>query len=195
MASAFMLAYGAVFAAELVGDKLLYTTGTLAARYRAPSILAGVTAAIAVKTGAAVLIGAAIAAIPRLIVAGLTTISFVSVAVAMLRKPCEPIRRHDRRDHTSGTIMSFALVLGSEWGDLGQITTATMAAQLASPVAVWLGAVCAMSTKGLLAAWLGTRVRVWLRERLAPKTLRYGSVILLLCVGGFSVAESLFGDR
>ena len=195
MSSAFMLAYGAVFAAELVGDKLLYTTGTLATRYRAPSIVAGVTAAIAVKMGAAVLIGAAIASIPRLLVASLTTISFLSVAVAVLRKSHDSPRGQDARDRSRGALMSFTLVLGSEWGDLGQITAATMAAQLASPVAVWLGAVCAMSTKGLLAAWLGARVRIWLRERLTPRTIRYGSVILLLCVGGLSVAESLLGDR
>lgn len=70
MSSAFMLTYGAVFAAELVGDKLLYRTRTLAARYRVPSVPAGVTVAIAVTMGAAVLIGAAIAAIPRLRRAG-----------------------------------------------------------------------------------------------------------------------------
>jgi hypothetical protein len=41
----FLATYGAVFVAEIVGDKLLYTTGVLAARYRTvkrfPSCLRG----------------------------------------------------------------------------------------------------------------------------------------------------------
>jgi putative Ca2+/H+ antiporter (TMEM165/GDT1 family) len=82
-------------------------------------------------------------------------------------------------------------VLLSEWADLGQVTTATMAARFGSPLAVWSGAVCAMATKGILAAWLGAGVRRWLHGRLSPRAVRYGSVLLLLLLGGLSVAESL----
>ena len=41
----FFATFGAVFLAEIVGDKLLYTTGVLAARYRTMPILIGMTAA------------------------------------------------------------------------------------------------------------------------------------------------------
>jgi len=34
MLALFFATYGAVFVAEIVGDKLLYTTGVLATRYR-----------------------------------------------------------------------------------------------------------------------------------------------------------------
>src|SRR5262245_3350582 len=177
MPSAFALTYGAVFAAELVGDKLLYTTGTLATSYRIPSVIVGVTAALAVKLGTAVLVGEAISHIPRMLVASLTTVSFLSVAVAMWRKPLQASTTVETRDRSSGVLLSFLLALTSEWGDLGQITTATMTAQLDSPVAVWLGAVAAMTTKGVLAAWLGGRVRASLRVRLSPQVLRYLSVL------------------
>ena len=55
MVSVFILTYGAVFAAEIVGDKLLYTTGVLAARYRAMPIAFGATLAFMVKMGVAVM--------------------------------------------------------------------------------------------------------------------------------------------
>ncbi len=55
-ASVFVLTYGAVFAAELVGDKLLYTASALTARYRAIPIVSGAMLAFIVKTGTAVLV-------------------------------------------------------------------------------------------------------------------------------------------
>jgi putative Ca2+/H+ antiporter (TMEM165/GDT1 family) len=45
--------YGAVFLAEIAGDKLLYTTGVLAARYRTAPILCGMAVAFMAKMGAA----------------------------------------------------------------------------------------------------------------------------------------------
>ena len=45
MISVFLAAYAAVFAAEIVGDKLLYTTSVLATRYRFAPILGGVAMA------------------------------------------------------------------------------------------------------------------------------------------------------
>ena len=41
----FLATYGAVFVAEIVGDKLLYTTGVLAARYRTVPIMLGMALA------------------------------------------------------------------------------------------------------------------------------------------------------
>ena len=43
----FLATYGAVFLAEIVGDKLLYTTGVLATRYRPMPIVIGATLALA----------------------------------------------------------------------------------------------------------------------------------------------------
>ena len=39
MFGVFLATYGAVFVAEIVGDKLLYTTGVLATRYRSASVV------------------------------------------------------------------------------------------------------------------------------------------------------------
>ena len=47
----FFATYGAVFIAEIVGDKLLYTTGVLATRYRSASVIAGHGAGVHVQDG------------------------------------------------------------------------------------------------------------------------------------------------
>ena len=41
MIEIFLATYGAVFLAEIVGDKLLYTTGVLATRYRTAPVMIG----------------------------------------------------------------------------------------------------------------------------------------------------------
>ena len=73
-------AFGAVFVAEIVGDKLLYTTGVLAARYRTMPIMLGMAVAFMAKMGVAVIVGDAISKLPRPLVATITAISFLGVA-------------------------------------------------------------------------------------------------------------------
>ena len=79
--------YAAVFVAEIVGDKLLYTTGVLATRYRTVPILMGMLAAFMGKMAVAVAVGSAISKLPPLFVAAVTSLSFISVAIVLWRKP------------------------------------------------------------------------------------------------------------
>jgi len=134
--------------AEIVSDKLLYTTGILATRYRTAPVLVGMATAFMAKMGVAVLIGKAISTLPPILVAAVSTASFLGVAYALWRKPLPTAET--RKDHTASkaAIVSFAAVFFSEWGDVGQITAATMAARFGSPLLVWIGAVAAMVTKG-----------------------------------------------
>jgi putative Ca2+/H+ antiporter (TMEM165/GDT1 family) len=187
----FFTTFGAVFVAEIVGDKLLYTTGVLAARYRTAPIMLGMAAAFMAKMGAAVIVGDAIAHLPRPIVAAITAISFLGVAFALWRKPDRP--SESRGDHraSKAAMVSFAAIFFSEWGDVGQITAATLAAKYHLALVVWAGAVTAMVTKGALAAFLGAGIRRWIRDRIAPSVVRYVAVSLLLVLGLLSVAEVL----
>src|SRR4249920_2203115 len=86
----FFATYGAVFLAEIVGDKLLYTTGVLATRYRPAPIVIGATLAFMAKMAVAVAVGEAISRLPPMLVATLTTISFLGLAYTLWRKPVEP---------------------------------------------------------------------------------------------------------
>jgi putative Ca2+/H+ antiporter (TMEM165/GDT1 family) len=190
----FLATYGAVFMAEIVGDKLLYTTGLLATRYKTLPILCGMALAFMLKMGVAVAVGHLFALLPKWLVASVTAVNFFAIAVVLWRK-------RDKREVTEksypayrAALVAFAAIFFSEWGDVGQVTAATMAARFNAPVAVWLGAVAAMVTKGSLASFVGGGVRGWIQAHFEPKTLRYAATALLLLLGVFSVWEILDPD-
>jgi len=187
----FFATFGAVFLAEIVGDKLLYTTGVLSARYRTAPILIGMAAAFMAKMGVAVLVGEAISKLPRLLVAAITAVSFVGVAIALWRKDDQYRQERDQHKAHKAAMISFAAIFFSEWGDVGQVTAAAMTAKYHAALIVWLGAVAAMITKGSLAAFLGAGIRRSIHERVSPKVVRYVGVSLLLLLGSLSVWEIL----
>lgn len=182
--------YGAVFAAEIVGDKLLYTTGVLATRYRARPIVLGMVLAFMGKMAVAVLVGKAIAQLPIWLVVAVTTLNFFGIAYTLWRKP----DRHELPREaavSSAAMVSFAAIFFSEWGDVGQLTAATMSARFGAPALVWMGAVAAMATKGALAASVGAAVRQWIQEHLSPRTIRYAAVGVLLLLGFLAAFETV----
>ncbi|HTR77547.1 MAG TPA: TMEM165/GDT1 family protein [Gemmatimonadaceae bacterium] len=199
MIEIFIATYAAVFVAEIVGDKLLYTTGVLATRYHSVSVVGGMALAFMCKMGAAVAVGEAISHLPRPLVATVTGASFIGVAFTLWRKP--DVRKPKEKDSRvlQGAMVAFAAIFFSEWGDVGMITAAAMAAKYVTPatlkittgVVVWLGAVAAMVTKGTLVTWLGAGVRTWIATRISPKVVRYVGTVALLVLGVLSVLETL----
>ena len=183
--------YGAVFVAEIVGDKLLYTTGVLATRYRTVPIMLGMLLAFMAKMAVAVALGSAISRLPPLLVAMLTGASFIGIAITLWRKPVERSQAEIDRRYARAAMVSFAAIFFSEWGDVGQITASTMAARFGAPLLVWIGAVAAMATKGALAASVGAGVRQWIATRISPKTVRYAGVSALVVLGILSILETM----
>jgi putative Ca2+/H+ antiporter (TMEM165/GDT1 family) len=194
MLTILLVTYGAVFAAEIVGDKLLYTTGVLATRYRTPPIIIGMLVAFMAKMAVAVLVGKAISKLPPLLVATVTTLNFFAIAFTLWRKPDKREIKPKEYPDSRAAMVSFAAIFFSEWGDIGQITAATMAARFNSPLLVWIGAVAAMATKGALAASIGGALRKWIQDHLSPKMIRYGAVCLILILGILSAWESFEGQ-
>jgi len=192
--SLFFAAYGTVFVAEIVGDKLLYTTGVLAARYRTLPIMLGMSLAFMAKMAVAVVVGKAVSRLPPVLVATISALSFLGVAFALWRKS-DRRAETGKEEHRSSkaAMISFAAIFFSEWGDVGQITAAAFAARYGSPLVVWFGAVSAMFTKGALAAFLGAGIRRWIQDRVSPRVVRYFAVALLLVLGVLSVLEILLG--
>src|ERR1700722_7879164 len=111
--------YGAVFVAEIVGDKLLYTTGVLATRYRTVPIMIGMLIAFMAKMAVAVAVGSAISRLPPLLVACVTAVSFIGVAITISRKPMERTTSEKDRRTSRAAIVSFSAIFFSEWGDVG----------------------------------------------------------------------------
>jgi Ca2+/H+ antiporter, TMEM165/GDT1 family len=191
MLAILLTTYAAVFVAEIVGDKLLYTTGILATRYHKVPILCGVALALMVKMGAAVAFGQAVARLPLPVKAAATVLCFLGVAYTLWQKPDARPAESALDQSPKAAVVSFTAILFSEWGDVGQITAAAMAARYDAPLIVWLGASAAMVTKGVLAAYLGAGIRASIQERISPRMIRYGGVSLLLILGALTLVETL----
>ena len=207
MFTIFLTTYAAVFIAEIVGDKLLYTTGVLATRYRWGAVVVGMGLAFAAKMGAAVAIGAAVATLLehyRWVVALVTAASFIGLAFTMFRK--SDVRQPKEKDTRilQGSMVAFATIFFSEWFDVGMQAAGTMAvtfvwsaarpgnvSQLAAAGTVWLGAVSAMITKGALAVAFGAGIRNWIGSRVEPRLVRYVAVTAITVIGTLAVLETL----
>jgi Predicted membrane protein len=114
----FFTTFGTVFVAEIVGDKLLYTTGVLATRFRTLPIMLGMAAAFMAKMGVAVMVGEAISRLPPVLVASITAISFLSVAFALWRKSDQPKKTGRTHSEKSGDGLvrgHFSFRMGRCW--------------------------------------------------------------------------------
>ena len=200
----FLATYGGVFIAEIVGDKLLYTSGVLATRYSPTAVITGMGAAFMAKMAVAVAVGAAIGdLLPKWLVALLTAISFIGVAIAMWRKP--DVRTPKEKDNRilQGAAVAFTTIFLSEWGDKGMLAAGAFAAtwtasaethgmtRFQASVIVWLGAVLAMVTKGALAVTLGHQIRKWIADKVQPRYVRYGAVVAIILLGILATLEVL----
>jgi putative Ca2+/H+ antiporter (TMEM165/GDT1 family) len=129
MLETFFTTYIAVFVAEIVGDKLLYTSGVLATRFRWAAVISGMSVAFMAKMAVAVAVGATIGKLlPPWLVAALTAVSFIGVAIAMWRQPDvrTPKEKDSRIFH--GALIAFTTIFLSEWGDKGMTTAGVWAA-------------------------------------------------------------------
>lgn len=182
-----LAAYGSVFFAELLGDKSIYTISSLSTRFRSLHVFCGITTAFMGKMLAAVLIGRAIAELPQALVAGTSATTFFATAlVVFFKKPKgQAVARPHSGPWSQAAMISFAAVFFSEWADVGQITAATLSARYQAPLVVWVGATCALITKGALAMTLG----VGLRKRVPQNGLRYGVLAMCLVMGVLSALK------
>jgi putative Ca2+/H+ antiporter (TMEM165/GDT1 family) len=113
----------------------------------------------------------------------------VTALVIWFRKKDEGGNLGERDNYFSkAALITFAAIFFSEWGDVGQITAATLTARYQLPLLVWLGATLALITKGLLALTLGRS----LRRRIPQHWLRPVSVSLCLIMGVVSAIGPIF---
>jgi len=189
--SLLLAAYVAVLVAEIAGDKLLYTSGILATRYRTAPVLSGMALAFASKMGVAVAIGSAISRLPRVAVATATALSFAGVAYALWQRPTGPEGATTERPSSAarGAALTFTAIFLSEWGDVGQVTAAALTARYGAPLLVWAAAVGAMVTKGAVAVTIGAALRAWIRRRIPPSALRYSGALVMAGVGIAALLE------
>lgn len=180
-----LTAFWVVFLTELIGDKSIYSISSLALRFRPLTVFCGLAAAFMLKMLVAVLVGQALTQLPAAAMAALSAATFFATALFLWLKRPDSAKRDEPKSFFGSVALSFASVFFIEWGDVGQITAATLAAHYQAPVAVWLGASLALMTKGALAITLG----IGLRRHLPQNFLRYAAVSLCVIMGLLSVAR------
>src|ERR1700678_2408608 len=82
----FFTTWSMVLSAEIVGDKSLYTIGSLATRYRALPIFVGSSVAFMLKMLAAVLFASLLSKLPEWLVVSLNVATFLSIAFILWSK-------------------------------------------------------------------------------------------------------------
>lgn len=178
--------YGTIFLAELLGDKTIYTISSLTMRFRPLYVFSGFTLAFMLKMLVAVLLGHVIAELPTSLVNAMSAATFLITALVIwFKKGAGPAQREDDGHFPKAALVTFGAIFFSEWGDIGQITAATLTARYNLPLVIWLGATLALVTKGLLALTLGGS----LRKRIPHNILR--PVSACLCLSMFVI--SAFG--
>ena len=180
-------------------DKTFIATLVLSTRFKPLWVWLGVSAAFAVQTTIAVLAGGLFALLPEQPVQWATAGLFALGAVLMFRGASDldpaaetaseqgAVEAAVTRGHARAFTVSFLVLLAAEWGDLSQLTTATLTARFEAPLEVWLGAWLALSFVAGVAV-LGGR---WLVSRVSFGVVRRISGVLLAVLAIATSAEAL----
>jgi putative Ca2+/H+ antiporter (TMEM165/GDT1 family) len=156
-------------------------------RYRPLQVFCGFLAAVSIKMLVAVLVGQAIAELPRSVVTIASTLTFFLTALVIWFKKSDDAPKEQPHSSRKAMLIAFVAILFSEWGDMGQIMAATLTARFGAPFLVWIGATLALATKGLL----GLAIGYGLRQRVPLHVLRYASVSLCLIMGVISAIDPI----
>ena len=187
MVTAFFVAFGTVFLAELP-DKAMVASLVLTTRTRRPlAVWVGVSAAFVMHVVLAVTIGSLLRRLPDQPVQLVVAAMFVAGGVLLLRGGDEDEEVGDTA--ATGSFRSVALTSASvvglaEFGDLTQLATAGIATRYHAAVAVALGAWCALASVAALAVtagrWITRRVPLHLVQRIAGVVFVVFGVITLV---------------
>ncbi len=189
-------AFGAVFLAELP-DKTMFTSLVLTTRTKRPAaVFCGAAMAFAFHASFAAAAGGLVHRLPRRPVRGVVGVLFVIGAVVLWRdslsdaeNDADGVPVGSRLPVTFRGIMwlTFGLVFVAEWGDLTQLTGASLAASTGDPIMTGAGAFLAEASVAALAAFLGSR----LVSRVNPKMLKRGAAIVFLTFAALALFDAL----
>ncbi len=181
----FWLSFGMIFLAEL-GDKTQLVALTLATRYKAGMVLAGIfTATLLVHVFSAALGGLMGGLLPTDWIKFIAGVAFIGFGFWTLRGDC----LGDGEDGTCRRIVSpfwlvFVTFFLAELGDKTMLSTVTLAAT-GFFVPVWIGSTLGMVASDGLAILVGKLLGTKLPERL----VKIGAGVIFLGFGVFSILQ------
>jgi putative Ca2+/H+ antiporter (TMEM165/GDT1 family) len=187
---AFGVSFGAIFAAEM-GDKSQLMALAFATRFRAGSILIGITIATALVHAVSVGIGAILQlSLPTRAISIAAGLLFFGFGVWTLRG--DTLTRADeeraaRAGGGSAVATASAAFFLAELGDKTMLATITLATTYA-PLGVWIGSTLGMVAADALAIVVG---RV-LGTRLPERAVRIGAAVLFFLFGLGLLVEGIW---
>ena len=189
-------AFALTFLAELP-DKSMFASLVLATRYRPAWVWSGAAAAFAVQMAIAVTAGRLLTLLPHRLVLAVTAGLFLAgsaylwAASFRSRHPdgADAARQGGRAPsflRVAG--MSFGLVFLAEWGDITQLSTASLAARY-DPLLVFAGATLGLWAAAAVAVSIGTKSldlipMAWVRRITAATMLAVGVYTALAAITG-----------
>lgn len=185
---ALLISFGIIFVAEL-GDKSQLMAMTFAARYRALTILAAITAATAVVHLVSVLIGAAVGvALPTALISVIAGLAFIGFAIWTVRgdelgDDDEARAQQQRRSVFWTVALAFFL---AELGDKTMLATITLATDNGW-FGTWLGSTIGMVAADALAIVVGQQ----LGARLPERVVKVGAAITFVIFGLVLIVDGL----
>ena len=189
-------AFALTFLAELP-DKSMFASLVLATRYQPAWVWTGAAAAFAVQMAIAVTAGQLLTLLPHRLVLAVTAGPFLAGSAylwaASLRTghpDGADAARQGRRSPSFLRVagMSFGVVFLAEWGDITQISTASLAARY-DPLLVFAGATLGLWAAAAVAVSIGAKSlnlvpMAWVRRITAAIMLALGAYTALAALAG-----------
>ena len=189
MLTAFLLATGLVFAAEM-GDKTQLVALAFATRYKTSIVLAGVFGATILVHQLSVFLGEAAGLfIPLFWIKIAAGIAFLIFGLWTLRG--DELGDEDKLSESSwGPLLTVGITFFiAELGDKTMLMTVTIASQQQSFVGVWLGSTVGM----VLADGIAIIVGKVLGANLPEKAVKYGAAVVFFISGIYILYEAFAG--
>jgi putative Ca2+/H+ antiporter (TMEM165/GDT1 family) len=171
-----------IFLAELP-DKTSLASLVLATKYKAQHVILGAWLAFLVQTVIAVFAGSLLTLLPATPVHVAAGLGFLVFALLAFRRKEEAKEAEEKKEiaksHKPAWITAFLVIFAAEWGDLTQLATAALVARIGHPLSISIGAIAALWSVTVLAAFAGAQLSKWL----TPKVLNMTSGFLFGIIG------------
>jgi putative Ca2+/H+ antiporter (TMEM165/GDT1 family) len=186
--------FSIIFIAELP-DKTALAALILSTKYRARDVIIGAWLAFFVQTVVAVIAGSILTLLPAQPIRIASGIGFLVFSLLAFRRDEEQDERDEAatvaraKSHRPIWLISFLVIFAAEWGDLTQLATAALVARNGHALSIGIGAVLALWTVTVLAAYSGSHLGRFLK----PRSLNIISGILFAAIGLFIIYSATFG--
>jgi putative Ca2+/H+ antiporter (TMEM165/GDT1 family) len=185
--AALLISVAVIFVAEL-GDKSQLMALTFATRYRAATVLAGITLATAIVHLVSVAVGYGLGAtLPTGWIGIPAGLAFLLFGAWTLRgdQLTDDEKGKAERNHGSALWAVGGAFLLAELGDKTMLATITLATQHGW-FATWIGSTAGMVAADALAIIVGR----WLGRRLPERPIKYGAAALFAVFGVWLIVEA-----